>query len=92
MADYNLKKYIQWFINCGLLNKDHPINCESIAVQDFKNLLQDGVILCNLCKHLNPHIIESKDFSLRPNASQVKYRIFYYIFYYLIFLLFLLLL
>lgn len=43
---------------------------DGARVQDFVNIVKDGVLLCNLLNRLNPETLELRDFSQRPHLSQ----------------------
>ncbi|CAD5116041.1 DgyrCDS4974 [Dimorphilus gyrociliatus] len=70
MAANDWKKYVRWFTVCKLISKDHPINLPNSTLEEFINLLKDGVILCNLCNVLKPDILPLTHFSYRPNNSK----------------------
>lgn len=81
MADFvtgdEWKLCVAWLIRCKLISNEHRVNTPTAEVYDFCHILRDGVILCNLCNILCPESIPSKNFSQRPDNSQVSWAISY---------------
>ena len=61
-----------WLVRCNILAKDNAVNTPSAEVFELVQVLRDGVLLCHLLNRLNPGVIDVKDFSQRPQMSQVK--------------------
>lgn len=57
-----------------MLPKQHRLCTDKAKVQDLANLLKDGVLICNLLNHLVPETLDPRDFSQRPQMSQVGKR------------------
>jgi len=68
MADEDLSDWERcflWLSRCQVL-------CEQIdSVHSLAAILRDGVVLCRLVNQLRPNTIATKNFSQRPQLSQV---------------------
>ena len=62
---------VEWLIRCEMISEDHKLAMEEAQVFDLAQLIRDGVLLCHLLNRLRPGSIDSKDFSQRPQMSQV---------------------
>lgn len=76
---------VNWLVQCQMLSKEHRLCSDTARVQDLANFLKDGVLICNLLNHLVPETLDPRDFSQRPQMSQVV-SIAIYVFNYLIYL------
>jgi len=68
MADEDLSDWercFQWLLRCQVLY-EHVDSVHSLAA-----ILRDGVVLCRLINQLRPNTIATKNFSQRPQLSQV---------------------
>ena len=61
-----------WLVRCNILAKDHSVNLPTAEVFELVQVLRDGVLLCHLLNRLSPGVIDVKDFSQRPQMSQVS--------------------
>jgi len=61
----------EWLVRCQILVEGHRATSESAQVFDLAQVLRDGVLICHLLNRLHPGAIDSKDFSQRPQMSQV---------------------
>ena len=61
-----------WLVRCQIIASDHPVNSPSAEVFELAQILRDGVLLCHLLNRLIPGIIDAKEFSQRPQMSQVS--------------------
>jgi guanine nucleotide exchange factor VAV len=71
MAD-EWKLCLSWLVRCQSLPENHPALAPSAQVFDLAQSLRDGVVLCHLLNRLSPGAVDAKDFSQRPQMSQVK--------------------
>ena len=62
---------VAWLVECGILSNDHKVSHEGAEVFDLAQVLRDGVLICHLLNRLHPGAIDPKDFSQRPQMSQV---------------------
>jgi len=62
---------VDWLIRCQILPAEHVVAGDQAEVFEFAQLLRDGVILCHLANHLHPGAVDPKEFTLRPQMSQV---------------------
>jgi len=60
-------------VRCQLLGADHKVTSPTAQVFDLAQVLRDGVLICHLLNRLYPGAIDNKDFSQRPQMSQVCY-------------------
>ena len=75
MADDELSDWeccLLWLSRCQVLYEEID-SVHSLAV-----ILRDGVVLCRLINHLRPNTIAAKNFSQRPQLSQVYTWVFCY--------------
>jgi len=63
---------VDWLIRCQILSAEHVVASDNAEVFDLAQLLRDGVILCHLANHLHPGAVDPKEFTLRPQMSQVR--------------------
>ena len=61
----------EWLVRCKILAPDHKVTWTSAEVFDLAQTLRDGVLICHLLNALKPGIVDTKDFSQRPQMSQV---------------------
>jgi len=73
MAKEDWKLCVEWLVRCQILTPDHKLAREDAQVFDLAQFVRDGVLLCHLLNHLCPGCISTKDFSQRPQMSQVCY-------------------
>lgn len=62
----------QWFVTCRILPDDHKATHREAKAFDLAQALRDGVLICHLLNHLSPNCVDQKDFSPRPQMSQVS--------------------
>ena len=62
---------VDWFVQCSIIQPDHKVNTPQAQVFDLATVLRDGVLLCHLLNQLHSGAIDLKDFSQRPQMSQV---------------------
>jgi len=60
-----------WLVRCQILTRDQRAAQETATVNDLHHALRDGVLICLLINRLRPKTIDLKDFSQRPQMSQV---------------------
>ena len=58
-------------MRCGVVGREHRVVGAGASVQDLVHVLKDGVLLCILLNRLQPKAVNTKDFSQRPQMSQV---------------------
>ena len=61
-----------WLVRCRIIAKEHAVTHESSGVFELAQILRDGVLLCHLLNRLSPGVIDAKEFSQRPQLSQVS--------------------
>jgi len=61
-----------WLVRCHILTPDHRAAQPNATISDLNHALRDGVLLCLLINRLRPKTIDMKDFSQRPQMSQVR--------------------
>ena len=61
----------EWLVTCKILPPDHKAVYGGAEALDLVQSLRDGVLLCHLLNILKPGCIDLKDFSQRPQMSQV---------------------
>jgi len=71
MAKEDWKLCVEWLIRCQILSNDHKLAKNDAQVFDLAQFIRDGVVLCHVLNHLSPGCINPKDFSQRPQMSQV---------------------
>ena len=76
-AESDWCRCVDWLVRCGLVAKDHRVLGAGATVQDLALALKDGVLLCNLLNRLKPRAVSTRDFSQRPQGSQVC-RVFFF--------------
>lgn len=72
MAADEWKLCADWLVRCRILPPDHKALQPDAQAFDLAQALRDGVLLCHLLNSLKPYSVDSKDFSPRPQLSQVK--------------------
>jgi len=71
MAMEDWKLCVEWLVRCQVLSSDHKVARNDAQVFDLAQFIRDGVVLCHVLNHLSPGCINPKDFSQRPQMSQV---------------------
>lgn len=61
----------EWLVRCKILASDHRVTWPTAEVFDLAQTLRDGVLICHLLNALKAGVIDTKDFSQRPQMSQV---------------------
>jgi len=62
-----------WLLHCQILARDQRAAQPTATIMDLNHALRDGVLICLLINRLRPKTIDPKDFSQRPQMSQVCY-------------------
>jgi len=65
-----------WLVRCQILLRDHRAALPTATISDLNHALRDGVLICLLVNRLRPKSIDPKDFSQRPQMSQVRNGVF----------------
>ena len=60
-----------WLVRCQILTRDQRAALPTASINDLHHALRDGVLICLLINRLRPTTINPKDFSQRPQMSQV---------------------
>jgi len=60
-----------WLVRCQILTRDQRAALPTATINDLHHALRDGVLICLLINRLRPKTIDLKDFSQRPQMSQV---------------------
>jgi len=60
-----------WLIRCQILARDQRAAQPTATIHDLNHALRDGVLICLLVNRLRSKTIDPKDFSQRPQMSQV---------------------
>ena len=63
---------VDWLLSVGILRPEHKATQPGAVVSDLVQALRDGVLLCHLLNCLKPYSVDSKDFSPKPQLSQVR--------------------
>ena len=71
MAKEEWQLCAEWLVKCQILAPEHKVIWPSAQVFDLAQVLRDGVLICHLLNRLHPGAIDPKDFSQRPQMSQV---------------------
>lgn len=66
---------VDWLVTCEIIQPDHRVTLLSAQVFDLAQVLRDGVLICHLLNKLHAGAIDLKDFSQRPQMSQVSFLI-----------------
>jgi len=61
----------EWLVRCQILTRDQRAALPTATISDLHHALRDGVLICLLINRLRPKTIDLKDFSQRPQMSQV---------------------
>jgi len=61
-----------WLVRCQVLSHDQRAAQPTATTNDLNHSLRDGVLICLLINRLRPKTIDPKDFSQRPQMSQVN--------------------
>lgn len=70
MAD-EWRQCANWLVRCHILPDDHKTTGPDASAFDLAQALRDGVLICHLLNNLSPNVVDLKDFSPRPQLSQV---------------------
>lgn len=70
MAD-DWRQCANWLVRCRILPDDHKATWPDAAAFDLAQALRDGVLICHLLNNLSANAVDLKDFSPRPQLSQV---------------------
>ncbi len=62
-----------WLIRCQIIAQGHKVTLENAQVFDLAQILRDGVLICHLLNRLQMGSIDPKEFSQRPQMSQVDF-------------------
>lgn len=68
------KLCLDWLVKCQVLPENHNAKQSTAQVFDLAQSLRDGVLICHLLNRLWPGVLPPKDFSHRPQMSQVGFR------------------
>ena len=71
MASEEWKLCVDWLVRCKILPDDHRTTTPDAQAFDLAQALRDGVLLCHLLNALKPFSVDQRDFSPRPQLSQV---------------------
>ena len=75
MAHEDVRMCADWLVRCKILAPDHRVTWPQIEgfelVQTLAQTLRDGVLICHLLNALKPGSVDMKEFSQRPQMSQV---------------------
>ena len=71
MAKEDWKLCVEWLVRCQILSDDHKLVRDDAQIYDLVQFIRDGVVLCHTLNQLCPGCINQKDFSQRPQMSQV---------------------
>ena len=72
MAADEWRQCAEWLVQCQILPTDHKTTKRDGTAFDLAQSLRDGVIICHLLNQLQPSSVNTKDFSSRPQMSQVS--------------------
>jgi guanine nucleotide exchange factor VAV len=70
-SDKDWVRCAAWLIRCQALPREHRAAQPTASQNDLAHILRDGVIICILLNRLHPRAIDPRDFSQRPQMSQV---------------------
>lgn len=73
MASEEWQQCANWLVRCKILPEDHRATLPDAAAFDLAQALRDGVLICHLLNNLSPGAVDLKDFSPRPQLSQVRF-------------------
>jgi len=71
MAAEEWRQCVDWLVQCQILPSDHKATKKDGTAFDLAQALRDGVLICHLLNQLCPGSVDQKDFSPRPQMSQV---------------------
>ena len=71
MAAEEWRQCVEWLVQCQILPSDHKATKRDGTAFDLAQALRDGVLICHLLNQLKPGSVDPKDFSPRPQMSQV---------------------
>lgn len=71
MAAEEWRQCVDWLVQCQILPSDHKATKKDGTAFDLAQALRDGVLICHLMNQLCPGSVDTKDFSPRPQMSQV---------------------
>lgn len=70
MAD-DWRLCVEWLVRCQILPEDHKATRSDANAFDLAQALRDGSLICHLLNQLCPSSVDLKEFSPRPQMSQV---------------------
>lgn len=70
-SDKDWVRCATWLVHCQVLPREHRSALPNASQHDLAHALRDGVVICLLANRLYPRAIDPKDFSQRPQLSQV---------------------
>lgn len=71
MASDEWRMCVDWLVRCRILPEDHRATRPESEAFDLAQALRDGVLICHLLNNIHPGVIDARDFSARPQLSQV---------------------
>lgn len=71
MASEEWRQCVEWLVRCQILPNEHKATKVDASAFDLAQALRDGVLICHLLNQLCPGSVDPKDFSPRPQMSQV---------------------
>lgn len=72
MATDEWRHCVDWLVRCNILPEEHRATQPDASAFDLAQTLRDGVLICHLLNNLFPNSVDLKDFSQRPQLSQVR--------------------
>lgn len=72
MAMEEWRHCVDWLVRCNILPEEHRATQPDASAFDLAQTLRDGVLICHLLNTLSPNSVDLKDFSQRPQLSQVR--------------------
>jgi guanine nucleotide exchange factor VAV len=85
MAEDEWRQCANWLVRCRILPDDHKTTNPDASAFDLAQALRDGVLICHLLNNLGPNAVDLKDFSPRPQLSQVC-QCFYFVYIYTVYI------
>ena len=70
-SDKDWVRCAAWLVQGQVLPRDHRSAQPTASQSDLAHTLRDGVLLCMMLNRLHPRAIDLKDFSQRPQLSNV---------------------
>lgn len=71
MAADEWRRCAEWLVRCQILPAEHKATKKDATAFDLAQALRDGVLICHLLNQLSPGSVDLRDFSSRPQMSQV---------------------